>query len=310
MERSLSSGRQRPDRTTFGVTLVVVAVFLMSIQDTLIKHFSADVSLWQLFTLRGSFAVPLLIVAASATGRRREIWSGAIQKWSMLRSALLVLMLAGMYASLPFLSLSVVAAGIYTAPVFVTLLSAYAINEPVGKRGWFAIGLGFTGVLVILQPGTDAFSYWTLLPVFGGFLYASSNIITRSKCQSVTPASLSLSLQMAFLLVGVVLSVAILWWPPSAALTDSAPFILRAWSNISTTEWALFSGLSVFAIAISMSLAGAYQLGRPSVVATFDYSYLIFVALWDYLFFATAPSVTTTLGITLIVLAGLLAVRR
>jgi drug/metabolite transporter (DMT)-like permease len=302
--------QQRPDRTSFGVTLVVIAVFLMSIQDTLIKHFSADVSLWQLFTLRGSFAVPLLIVAAIATGRRREIWSGAIQKWSMMRSALLVLMLAGMYASLPFLSLSVVAAGIYTGPVFVTLLSAYAINEPVGARGWFAIALGFTGVLVILQPGTDAFSYWTLVPVFGGFLYASSNIITRSKCQSVTPAALSLSLQMGFLLAGVGLSAAILWWTPSAALTNTAPFILSAWSSISTTEWLLFAGLAVFAIAVSMSLAGAYQNARPSVVATFDYSYLVFVALWDYLIFATAPSGSTTLGITLIVLSGLLVLRR
>lgn len=302
--------QQRPDRTIFGVTLVVIAVFLMSIQDTLIKHYSAEISLWQLFTLRGSFAVPLLIVAAIATGSRREIWSGAIQKWSVVRSALLVLMLAGMYASLPFLSLSVVAAGIYTAPVFVSLLSAYAINEPVGARGWFAIVLGFTGVLVILQPGTDAFSYWTLVPVFGGFLYAASNIITRSKCQSVTPAALSLSLQMTFLLVGVVLSATILWWPPSEVLTNSAPFILSAWSDVSTSEWLLFAGLGVFAIAVSMSLAGAYQNARPSVVATFDYSYLIFVALWDYLIFATAPSVSTTLGIMLIVLSGLLVLRR
>jgi len=306
----VASVQQRPDRTTYGVTLVIIAVFLMSIQDTLIKHFSSELSLWQIFTLRGVMAVPLLIVAAFVTGRRREVISAALQKWPVIRSAMLVLMLSGMYASLPFLSLSVVAAGLYTAPVFVTLLSAYAINEPVGTRGWIAIGLGFSGVLVILQPGTDAFSYWTLLPVLGGFLIALSNIITRSKCLSVSPAALTLSLQLGFLLAGVVFSAALLWWPLPQALINSAPFVLDAWSGVSTSEWLLIAGLALFAIAISMTIAGAYQNAQPSVVATFDYSYLIFVVLWDYLFFATAPSLATTSGITLIVLAGFLVMRR
>lgn len=59
-----------------------------------------------------------------------------------------------------------------------------------------------------------------------------------------------------------------------------------------------------------MGLAGAYKVAPPSIVATFDYSYLIFVALWDYLVFSTAPSIKTLLGTMQIVAAGILATRR
>jgi drug/metabolite transporter (DMT)-like permease len=306
----VATAQYRPDRTALGVTLVVAAVFLMSIQDAVFKQFSTELRLWQIFTLRGVFAVPLVLIAAVVTGKLGEVWGGAIQTWSVIRTSTMVLMLIMMYVAYPFLSLSVVAAGLYTAPVFVTLLSAFAINEPVGIRGWFAIGLGFVGVLVILQLGTDAFSYWALLPVVSGFLYASSNVITRSKCQSVTPAALALSLQTGFLLAGILFSLVLLYRPQSTALINAAPFVFGAWSEVGTVEWLLVAGLAVLAIAISMALARAYQSARPSVVATFDYSYLVFVVAWDFLFFATPPTGTTLAGIALIVSAGMLALRR
>lgn len=302
--------QHRPDNTVMAVTLIVASVFLMSVQDMIFKYYSTTITLWQIFALRGLFALPMVFVLAVVTGRQRDLWSGAFEKWAVIRTVLVVTMLISMYAALPFLSLSVVAAGIYTAPIFVTLMSAFSINEPVGARGWVAIVIGFSGVLIILQPGTDAFSYWVLLPILGGFLYASANIVTRAKCQSVSATALALSLQSGFFVAGIVLSTALFLWPASTEQVANASFVLGGWAAIGTFEWLLVAGLSALAVIISMTLAGAYQLGHPSTVATFDYSYLIFVAVWDYLFFSTAPTVTTSVGIALIVLAGLLVVRK
>ena len=39
-----------------------------------------------------------------------------------------------------------------------TLLSAYVIREAVGPTGWLGVLVGFTGVIVLLQPGSDDFS--------------------------------------------------------------------------------------------------------------------------------------------------------
>ena len=302
--------QERPARTARGVTLIVSAVFLMSIQEALFKSFSADLSLWQTFTLRGLLALPLLVIIASLQGLRSGLWSGALQKWPLLRSLYMSLMFVAMYAAIPFISLSTVAAGIYTAPVFVTLLSAYVIGEPVDGRGWMCCVIGFTGVLIILQPGSDAFTLWAILPVLGGFLYALANVTTRSRCQDVSPAALSLSLNLALLLTGLLLSAVMLVWQPAAQLVTAYPFIFDGWSTLGATQWLLILLLAVLVVAIGMGLAGAYQSAAPTIVATFDYSYLIFVALWDYLFFATAPNGITVVGMLLIISAGLLVVRR
>ena len=67
--------------------------------------------------------------------------------WAYVRSLLLMLMWLAFYAALSMLSLPVVAAANYTAPLFITLFSAMIVGEPVGLRGWIAIVMGFVGVL-------------------------------------------------------------------------------------------------------------------------------------------------------------------
>ncbi len=298
----------RPDRRALGITLIVAAVFMMSIQEALFKQFSVDLSLWQIFTLRGLLAIPMLFIVALFQGRRHKVWKQALARWALLRSLYMSLMFVAMYAAIPFLSLSTVAAGIYTAPVFVTILSACLVGERVRARGWIAIIMGFAGVLVILQPGVDAFSLWAVLPVFGGFLYALSNVITRSKCRDISPAALALSLNIALLLTGVALTCLQLFWQPDGELFSAYPHLFGGWSVIGVGEWGLIALLAVMVVAIAMALAGAYQSAPASTVATFDYTYLIFMVLWDFMYFTTVPTGSTVLGMLLIIAAGLLVV--
>jgi len=283
---------------------------MMSIQDSLFKYFSDDQSLWQIITLRGLIAIPLLTIFATIKNQHHNLWIYAFKKWSLLRSLFMTLMFLSMYTAMPFLNLSVIAAGIYTAPIFVTLLSAHVIGEPVSRQGWIAIIMGFSGVMIILQPGTDAFNLWTIVPVFGGFLYALSNVTTRSKCQTLPVVSLALSLNLVLLLTGAVLSVIMQFWQPAGELIGSYPYLFDCWSDMGIAEWILIILLAILVIGIGMTLAGAYKSAQPSIVATFDYSYLIFVAIWDYLFFSNTPTGMTVLGMLLIVCAGLLVINR
>ena len=302
--------KPRPDRVMLGISLMVTAVFMMSIQEALFKQFSANFSLWQLFTLRGLLALPLLAVIILIQGQPYRVWVEALGKWPLLRSLFLTMMFIPMYAAIPFLNLSTVAAGMYTAPLFVALMSAYVIGEPVGLIGWIAVAMGFAGVLVILQPGADAFSFLALLPVLGGFFYALSNITTRSKCQSVSLSALALSLNLTLLTAGLVFSVLTLFLLSDSQLPQVFPFLFSGWAAIDNNDWLLIILLAVLVVMIGMTLAGAYQAAAPTTVATFDYSYLIFMVLWDYLFFDTPPNSKTVIGIILIFSAGILIVQR
>ena len=198
----------------------------------------------------------------------------------------------------------------YIAPIIVTLLSAYLIKEPVGLVGWVAVFVGFAGVIILLQPGTDAFSPWALLPVVGAGFYALSHIITRTKCHDIPLAAMALSLKLVMTSVGLIVSVLLIIWQPGENLVSAYPYIFSTWSHVGSSEWLILGLLAIFTVVISMGLAGAYQAAPPSVVATFEYCYLVYVAVWDLLFFDTAPSITTITGMLLIVGAGLLVLRR
>ncbi len=298
------------DRKLLGVSLIVIAVFMMSVQDALVKHYSGDLSLWQIFTLRGVLAIPLLLLVAVFMRQQQGIWRGALQKWALIRSVFMVLMYISLYAAIPFLSLSVVAAGFYTGPIFVTLLSAFLLGEPVSRRGWLAIAIGFIGVLVILQPGGDAFTGWALIPVFGGLMYALTNVTTRSKCQTMPMAALALSLTVILLVLGSGFSLVLYSWQGFTGLADQMPFLFGLWSEIGWAQWLLFLVLAFLTIGISITLVGAYQVAPPPLVATFDYSYLVFVGVWDFLFFETVPNAMTLCGMLLIISAGLLVTVR
>ncbi len=306
----IKNGLVRPHNIALGVALILAVAFTISVQDVVFKLFSNTLSLWQIFALRGLLAVPMLFVLARVQGIKGSILTDALEKWTLLRAISMTLTFMAFYAAIPFLSLSTVGAANYSAPIFITLLSAYVISEPVGLRGWIAVFVGFAGVIILLQPGTDAFSPWAVLPVIGAFFYAMGHIIARTKCQLVPLVTMALSVNLAMLAAGMIVSGLLLVWQLDAQLARAYPNVFGGWSAVGTYEWLVLGLLAVLTVAIAVMLAGAYKAAPPSTIATFEYSYLVFVALWDFMFFATMPSGTSILGILMIVGAGLMILRR
>ena len=300
----------QPQNILRGVVLIILTVFLISIQDVVFKLFSNELTLWQIFTVRALLALPLFFVLARVQGMQLSVLPIALQKWPLLRSLCMTLTFMAFYAAIPFISLSTVGAANYSAPIFVTLLAAYVLRERVGWLGWIAVLVGFVGVIVLLQPGTDAFSYWTILPVFGAVFYALAHTIMRSKCQTVPLTAMSLSLNMVMLAAGLIMTGVFLIWQPDATIASDYPYLFGAWTSVGLAEWLVLGGLAVLTIIIGMGMAGAYQAAPPQIISTFEYSYLVFVAVWDLLFFDTSPTATTLLGMIMIISAGLMILRR
>jgi len=300
----------RPDRVALGAALIIGAVFLMSLQDAVIKLASTGMPLWQIYVLRGVLAIPALAVVAAVRGDRAVSWRRALRPWTTLRAVLLVLMYVFMYAAVPVLNLSTIAAAFYTGPLFITLLSAVLIGEPVGRRRWLAVLVGFAGVLCILRPGLEGFQAAALLPVVSGLCYALAAIATRSRCQGEAPINLALALNLALLATGGLGSLGIALWQPSAIESAGYPFLLGGWAGMGGGEWGLAGVLAALMVGIGIGLAAAYQVAPPVVVATFDYSYLVFATVWSLTLFDEAPDGPTIVGMCLIAGAGLATVRR
>ena len=285
-----------------GAALIVGAVFLMAGQDALIKYMSVDLALGQIFLLRSLMVLPLLTLLYRRGAR--HAWRGAVTPWPLLRGLFLTLMYMTLYSVIDILPLASLAAGFYTGPLFITLLAALLLKERVGGFGWAGIGIGFLGVLVLLRPGAAAFTPAALVPVLSGFLYALAAILARGKCRSDPPVSLALSLNLALLAGGAVIS-------GFASLpllgSDGSSFLMREWAPMKAGEWQLIVMLTVLMVGIGLGLAAAYQKAAPSIAAAFDYSYLIFATLFGFVLFAETPDLPTVTGMVLIASAGFLA---
>ena len=153
----------RPQGAALGASVMIATTFVMALGDALVKYVSSDFSLWQIYVVRSLVAIPLIIGLLLLTTTPTQMMPRSLG-WTAVRCLLLMGMWMAFYAALPFLSLAVVAATYYTAPLFIALLAALLIGDPIGLRRWIAIVLGFTGVMVILRPGTEAFSYLAVLP--------------------------------------------------------------------------------------------------------------------------------------------------
>ena len=126
---------------------------------------------------------------------------------------------------------------------------------------------------------------------------------------SVPVAARALSRNTVMVLAGVGISFALMMLPVPESLSGTYPYIFGPWSAVSPMDWAVLALLAGFTVTIGMMLAGAYKIAPPATVATFEYSYLVFVALWDILFFGLTPTPATLLGMAMIVAAGLCVMR-
>ena len=294
---------QRPDQTALGIGIILASVLTMAFADAVVKLVSADLTVWQVFVARSLVAVPLLMALMRATNVGLALRAS---KWTVIRAVLLVLTWLAFYTSLPVLDLSVAAVAVYTNPIMIALLSATLIGEPVTPRQWGGVLLGFLGVVAILKPGTDAFSWFTLLPLLAAALYALAMVLTRSKCRDEAPLSLALALHALFLVTGAIGTAALAVIGLGDETKAAFPFLVGDWMPMGVREWGLMALLGALAAAYFVGVARAYQIAPPPIIATFDYGYLVSAALWGFVFFAEKPDALTILGMVLITAAGLL----
>jgi drug/metabolite transporter (DMT)-like permease len=307
--RSDASKSSSGDNVRLGVVAILVTTFAMSLGDAAVKLFSTDFVLWQIFVLRSLIGIPILITVIRLRSRAASMMPRQVG-WVALRSLMLALWWLAYYAALPHLALGVAAATLYTLPLFITLFAAVFIGDKIGAKGWVAVFLGFAGVLLILRPEAGGFNAYALLPLVAAILDALAMILTRTKCRGENPLVLALSLNVAFICIGLLatLMVAIFGGPVEGSQDPS--FVFAEWAPMGPREWLAMAFLAAASIIASVGVAIAYQVGPPATIATFDFAYVGMAGLWGILIFAEVPSGATITGIVLIVAAGILAVRR
>lgn len=284
-----------------GVPTIVAAVFAMALNDAIIKYSSAGLTVWQIWVLRSLFMLPALLLL---TRGRFHIRGGI---WVALRTLCLIGMYVCVYPAFPLLNLAVAGAAFYTAPFFIVGLSAFFLGNAITWRHWLAICVGFSGLLLVVRPFGASFTPAILLPIGGALCYSLAAVITRAKCHSVDVGLQALWLNIAFLILGILgsLSIHVLG---TNAVSPADAFLFGQWQPLHAKEWVMIAVLAALMLTMAVGVAKAYQSPHPEIIATVEYSYIIFAVFWGYVFFGEVPDGWSLTGMALITLGGLMTV--
>jgi len=278
--------------TRLGIILMILTTFVFAMQDGISRHLAGEYSVLMVVTVRYWFFAAFVVAIASRKAGGIAAAAATSQLFvQVIRGALLALEICVMVLAFTLLGL-VESHAVFTCyPLLVAALSGPILGEHVGWRRWIAVGFGFIGVLIILQPGFGVFSPYALVPLAAALMFALYGLLTRYVARRDSSAT-------SFFWTGIV---------GAAVLT---PLGLWFWEPMSGTDWAWMGILCVTGVSGHWLLIRVYEVAEASAVQPFAYLQLVFAAAFGVSIFSEEIRINVVVGAGLIVVAGLFTLWR
>ncbi|WP_444454255.1 DMT family transporter [Rhodobacter capsulatus] len=293
------------NHTAMAAAAISGYALIIGFTDNYVRVIASEIGLWQFHLTRSLMVVVLLLVAVPLFRldlRPRNFRAVAA------RSVVHGVAMLCYFGSLGFLPVPQVAAGLFTAPIFVLLITRFFYGEHIGLVRIAAVAMGFGGILLVLGPEAARIGPAAVIPVLGGALYALGNIATQRWCPGEGAVTLTAGF---FAMLGILgaCGLGVLTLFPMAG-EGTLAFILRGPAVPSTTVlfWVFAQALGSL-IAVSLMVKG-YQLADATRASVFEYVVLPAAALWGFLLWGEVPGLREWAGMALIWLAGLAIVAR
>jgi drug/metabolite transporter (DMT)-like permease len=177
-----------------------------------------------------------------------------------------------------------------TMPLFVPIVAFFWMGERLAWHNFVAIGLGFIGVMLVLNPWQDAavFNLAVGLGLAGAVMGGSTKVSIRRMRSSDEPA---LRVVFYFALFASVLSL--------------IPAVL-AWLPLTWEDLAWLFLLGVLATLAQLLLTAGYGHAPAGQLGAFTYASVIFSAVLGWLLWGEVVTWLAVMGMGVIISAGLL----
>ncbi len=272
-----------------GIIVLLVAAVGFSIMAALIKLAGARLHVTQILFVR-QVVMCLILTPKIAANFPQSLQSGRPGLQLIRVGVALIAMLCGFSAVIHLPLADATAIG-FAKSFFVTVFAIIILHETVGPRRWGATIVGFIGVAIMVQPGAGGFSLYSLYAVIGAAAAGLVMVIIRVLTRTEQPATI-----MIYQSFGVGLCMAIPAW--------------HYWQTPTATEWMLLAGIGAVSFVSQLGNVFAYKWGEASMLATLEYTRLLYATALGFLLFGTLPGPYTLAGAVLIVSAAIYTMHR
>lgn len=280
------------DRTGLAILLMCAVSLIFAMQDAFSRLLGSEYPPVLVVMLRyWVFALFVIALVARQPGGLRRAIRTRRPGTQILRGAILVIETTLMVEA--FVRLGLVGThAIFTAyPLLVAALSGPILGERVGWRRWTAIGVGFIGILIILQPGSAVLSLGSVFAFASALLFALYGLLTRHVARD-DPAQVSF------------------FWTGIAGAATVTVLGLRQWEWLAPADWGWMALLCVCGIASHYLLIRAYELAEASALQPFAYTQLVWVSVIGVVVFGEVVAPHVVIGAVIVVAAGLFTLWR
>ena len=272
-----------------GIALLMLASFVLALMALLIKLLGQRIHITQILLVR---QVGMMVMVAPAILRN---FPGSLRSerpgLQLIRVfCALVAMLFG-FTAVIHMPLADATAIFFAKSFFVTIFAIFFLAESVGVYRWSAVLIGFFGVLIMLQPGTDNFSLYGLASLVGAAGAAGVMILLRMLSRSDSADTI-----MAYGSLGVGL---VMIFPG-----------IYFWQQPTNAEWLLLAALAVVSYFGLRCNIFAYKYGEASLLASLDYVRLLWATLFGFLVFDQFPGPSIWLGAAVVIAAAIFTIYR
>ncbi|MDX8483136.1 DMT family transporter [Mesorhizobium sp. VK24D] len=275
-----------------GALFMVVAMIGFTLNDAITKFSSESMNMAQVMLVRGAFAS--LFVGLPAWRRGALADPGAmLQPMVAVRVAGEAGATVSFLVALAHLPIANVSAVLQALPLAVTMGAALFFGEGVGWRRWLAIAVGFAGVLIIVRPGFEGFSVYSLLALTSVACCAVRDLATKRIPQAIPTMLVSTATALAMTILGALLL---------------SP--MGGWTPMSGKATALLALAAVLVLIGYQFIIMAMRSGDISFIAPFRYTALLWSILLGLVIFGDIPDLPMIAGAAIIIGSGLYALYR
>ncbi len=276
-------------RRLSGIALLVLALQILPVSDTLAKYTSLSLPVIQVIWARFFFH-------CLATGAYSGLRYGPRSllptiSWKLVaRSAALFVAVGLFYVSIHFMPLTTALTLWFVAPFLLTIMAKAFFKEEVSPIQWVAIAAGFVGIVVAIRPAAGSWEWTYLVGLSAGVGYAVFLLLTRLVESHIPPI-------VSVYQTGLVGCIA------------SSAVVASSWHNPTGLEWLFLAAVGVIAAIAHFFIIKAFERADASTLAPFTYTEVIGAAVLGLVVFGDAPDLLASLGLGIIILSAVAVVR-
>ncbi len=271
-----------------GIITLIVATFFLALMDGMSRYLAElydvlNINMFR-FWIIGSFVI---LVSLRGRGVLRSILTTKQPVAQISRGLLFISSLLMAIYSYTQVGLVLTHALMAVFPLLTVLLSGVFLEEKITRIKIVAVGVGFLGVIIIINPINLQVSLISFLPLISAVTFAIYAVLTRK-------VALTDNTETSFFWVSLVSAIAI---------TIPSPLFYKP---IQISDINFLFLLCIFSLVGHFLLTNAYRYAEASLLQPFSYFHLFFASLVGIIFFKDPLTISTVAGGGLIVFGGIL----